>query len=135
MIYRLYGSSYHSVDINFDGKAINEVGFRRNHEESFPADELDSRWKKLETVELTAEANGSVQTETEQQMLDSLKEQLEALEAGLGDGGCLVVENESGHDYPKVRQVTKNVVEEGENRLFFEYSVSPALRVSSYTRL
>jgi hypothetical protein len=40
------------------------------------------------------------------------------------------VDNEQGHDYPKPRQVTKNVIEAGENRLFFEYTMAPPLRLS-----
>lgn len=135
MIYRRYGTSYQSVDLDFDAKALNEIGFRRNRQESFPVEELETRWAKLGTVELTAEAKGSVQTETEQLMLDRLKEQLDALLAELPEGNALVVENESGHDYPKVRQVMKSVVEGGENRLFFDYSMSPPLRVSTYRPL
>lgn len=135
MIYRRYGTSYQSVDLDFDAKALNEIGFRRNRQESFPVEELEARWAKVGTVELTADAKGSVQTETEQLMLDRLQEQLEALVAELPEGHALIVENESGHDYPKVRQVMKNVIEGGENRLFFEYSMSPSLRVSTYRPL
>ena len=36
-VYRLYGSTYQSVDFEFEAKALNEVGFRRNQEESIPA--------------------------------------------------------------------------------------------------
>ena len=135
MIYRRYGTSYQSVDTDCDAKAINEIGFRRNRQESFPVEEFEARWAKVETVELTADAEGSVQTETEQLMLDRLREQLDALLEQLSEGNALVVENESGHDYPKVRQVMKSVVEGGENRLFFVYSMSPPLRVSTYRPL
>jgi len=32
MMLQRYGRSYQSMDLNFDSKALNEVGFRRNHE-------------------------------------------------------------------------------------------------------
>jgi len=132
MIYRRYGQNYQSVDVDFDAKALNEFGFRRNRTDSFPTDELESRYRHIETVELTAEAEGSVQTETQQQMLDRVRQQLEQVVASLPEGGIVIVENESGHDYPKPRQEIKNVVEEGENRLHFVYTMAPNARVASY---
>jgi thioredoxin reductase (NADPH) len=77
-------------------------------------------------------ACGDVQDHTEQQLLDRLQEQIEALVAGLGDGEVLVVENEQGHDYPKTRQQTANVIIEGENRLHFTYTIAPLLRIAVY---
>ncbi len=132
MIYRRYGTSYQSVDIDFDAKALNDIGFRRNRQHAVEADELEGSFTRIETVELTADAEGSVQTETKQLLLDRLLEKLTKLEAGLPEGGLLVVENESGHDYPKTRQATSNEVEHGENRLHFEYTVDPPLRVALY---
>lgn len=132
MILRRYGTTYQSVDIDFDAKAINDVGFRRNRQHSFPAEELDSGYEALETVELTAEAEGHVQYEAKQLLLDRLGEKLEGLVGRLPAGGIVVVENESGHDYPKTRQATKNIVDEGENRLHFLYSMAPPLRVTLY---
>jgi hypothetical protein len=132
MIFRRYGTTYQSVDMDFDAKAINDIGFRRNRERSEPVDDFEGAHDAIETVELTAEAEGPVQYETKQVLLDRLKERLEAVAGRLPDGGALVVENESGHDYPKTRQATKNVVEEGENRLHFAYTMSPPLRVTLY---
>ena len=130
MIFRRYGTAYQSVEMDFDAKALNEIAFRRDREHSMPADELDAKYEAVETVELATEASGSVQSETEQRMLDDLRARLEEMLARLGDGEVLVVENEQGHDYPKPRQQTKNVVVEGENRLHFEYTMEPPLRVS-----
>lgn len=132
MIYKRYGTSYHSVDVDFKAEALNEIGFRRNRQESFPADELDERYRHLKTVELTAEAAGAVQNDTEQLLLDRLKEKLDAALGEAPEGGIAVVENESGHDYPRTRQETKTVVERGENKLHFSYTMSPALRVALY---
>ena len=132
MILRRYGSSYQSVDLNFDSKALNEVGFRRNHEHSTPVDEFDGSYVLDATHELQAEAQGDVQDHTEQELLNLLREQIEALLGGLGDGEVLVVENEQGHDYPKTRQKTDNVIVEGENRLHFTYTIAPLLRMAVY---
>ena len=84
----------------------------------------------VETLELATDASGPVQSETEQRMLDDLGARVNEIVARLGSGEVLVVENEQGHDYPKPRQQTKNVVVEGENRLHFEYTMEPPLRVT-----
>ena len=130
MIFRRYGTSYQSVDMDFDAKALNDVAFRRNRRRAIPVDELETTYVTLETVELLAVAQGQVQYQTKQDLLDRLQAQVEELQGRLAEGGILVVENEQGHDYPKTRQQTKNVVEEGENRLYFDYSMHPPLRVS-----
>ena len=79
MILRLYGSSYQSVDLNFDSKALNEVVFRRNHERSIAMEDFDGSYVLGATHELQAEAQGDVQDHTEQQLLDRLREQIGAL--------------------------------------------------------
>ena len=134
MIYRRYGTAYQSVDIDFDAKALNDIGFRRNRVSAVKVDEFAGSYSPIKTLELATEAEGSVQYETKQVLLDRLREQLESAVADLPDGGIAVVDNEAGHDYPKTRQDTKNVVEEGENRLHFVYSMSPALRITLYQR-
>jgi len=130
MIFRLYGTTYQSVDMDFDAKALNEFSFRRNRERSISADELASGYETVATHEIAEESSGAVQSETEQAMLDKVGARIEAMVAGLGDGEILVVENTPGHDYPKPRQKTGNVIVEGENRLHFDYSMAPPLRVS-----
>jgi hypothetical protein len=132
-VFRLYGSSYQSVGFEFEAKALNEVGFRRDHEASIPADDLGSRYELLETVELVADAEGEVQNETEQLLLDRLREKAEEAIGRLPEGGIAVVENErGGRDQPKPRQKIGNVVERGENRLHFSYTVEPPLRIALY---
>lgn len=134
MIYRKYGTSYQTVDPAFDSKALNEVTFRRNREDAISTDVFESEWTRLAVHELDAEAEGDVQDETEQLLLDRLEDRLREVVAGLGTGQVVVIENEQGHDYPKTRQKISNVVEEGENRLRFNYTVSPALRAAVYAR-
>jgi hypothetical protein len=130
MILRRYGTSYQSVDINFDSKALNEIAFRRDHERSVAVDELETEYERVASHELVAEAEGSVQDETEQTLLEQLAARLRALDSALGAAEVLVVENDQGNDWPKTRQRTSNVIVEGENRLHFHYAVAPPLRVS-----
>ena len=132
MILRRYGTSYQSVDLNFDSKALNEIGFRRNHEHSIAVEDFDGSYALGVTHEVQAEAEGDVQDHTEQHLLDRLQEQIEALIRELGDGEVLVVKNGQGHDYPKTRQQTANVIVEGENRLHFTYTIAPLLRIAVY---
>ncbi|MGD8320018.1 MAG: hypothetical protein PVJ02_06175 [Gemmatimonadota bacterium] len=134
MIFKRYGSTYQSVDPYFESKALNEVGFRRDREKSLSAEEFEAGYELLSTHDLTAEADGPVQDHTEQLLLDRLEERMLELEGGLEADCVLVVENGDGHDYPKTRQKTRNVIEEGENRLHFIYTVSPPLRMGVYRK-
>ena len=133
MIFRRYGNTYQSVELNFDSKALNEIGFRRDRVESIPAEELEGFEKKL-SHELVAEAEGSVQDETETLLLQRLAEQLLAVDRNLGEGEILVVENDQGNDWPKTKQKTTNVIVGGENRLHFTYSIAPPLRATVWRR-
>ena len=46
----------------------------------------------------------------------------------------LVVESREGADYPKTRDKKKNVVVDGENRLYFYWRIEPALRLGVYKK-
>lgn len=132
-VYLRYGNNFQSVSFEFEAKALNEVGFRRDRESTFPVDDLVEGYDLIETVEMTAEAEGDVQSETEQLLLDRLKEQAQAAVDSLPEGGIAVVANErGGRDQPKPRQTIGNVVVEGENRLHFTYHVDPPLRLELY---
>ena len=132
MVFRLYGTSFHSVELNFDSKALNEVGFRRDHQRSIGVDVFRSEYELVETREIAAEAQGDVQDQTEQQLLDKLERAVDALSSDLEKGEVLVIENEQGRDYPKTKQQTSNVILDGENRLHFFYTVAPPLRIARY---
>ena len=132
MIFRQYGISFQSVDLNFDSKALNEVGFRRNHQRSIGSDDFRSGYELVEIHEIFAEAEGDVQDYTEQQLLDKLENEVDALSNSLGEGEALVIENEQGRDYPKTKQQTSNVILDGENRLHFFYTIAPPLRIARY---
>jgi hypothetical protein len=134
MILRRYGNAMHSVALNFDSKAMTEVGFRRDHELSVPVDEFTQSYTRGNTAELTAETEGWVQDEVEKNVLVQLEKKIRELESQLGDGAVLVVESEQGVDYPKTRTEQKTVVERGENRLYFTVRVHPPLRISQYRK-
>ena len=113
MILRKYGTSMQSVELNFDSKALTEIGFRRDHAHSIPVEEF----------------------ETEQRLLDHLEAEIQGLMDSLGEAEVLVVESQAGVDFPKTRHKSRVVVEGGENRLFFSAWVEPPLRMGRYRKV
>lgn len=138
MILRCYGASVQSVDLNFDSRALTEIGFRRNQELAQPADAFRDGYERLQEQELFADAEGFVQDEVERELLSDLEAQVVRLESGLGPGEVLFVENEQGVDHPKTRTETRtetrNIVVDGENRLHFTSTMQPPLRLGVYRR-
>lgn len=135
MILKRYGSSVQSVETNFDARALTEIGFRRDQRLSMPAEAFESGFEKVDERALTASAAGPVQDEAEEALLADLEEQLAAWLGELGEGEVLLVESEQGQDYPKTRCQQKTVVEQGETRPHFQFTVDPALRLARYRRL
>lgn len=133
MIFRKYGSTLHSVEPNFDARAMNEVGFRKNGEREIPWEEFQQKYERSAGHELTGEAGGSVQNEAEEGVLRQVREQLDGILAGLSEGAVVLVESEQGKDYPKMREKVSNVVVGNENRLHFDRTIDPPLRVAVYT--
>lgn len=134
MILRRYGDSMHSVEVNFDSKALNEIGFRRDRELAIPVETFERSWAQTEERGLTARAEGSVQDEVEQRLLQDLEAQIRGMEGELGEGEVLVVLSEQGVDYPKTHTDQKTVVEQGENRFYFHLEVDPPLRIGRYRK-
>jgi hypothetical protein len=134
VILRRYGDSMQSVELNFDAKAMTEIGFRRDRELSEPFESFEAAYRQVESWELTAETEGYVQNEVEKELLQQLEAQVRELEGRLGDDEVLVVLSQQGVDYPKTRTEQKTVVEEGENRLYFFLRVEPPLRIARYRR-
>ena len=79
MIYRQYGTAYHSVELNFDSKALNEIGFRRDREATLPTEELDA----FETVDTCLDVFASA--------WDTMTVQAQRMEAAI-DAGTLATE-------------------------------------------
>ena len=132
MILRRYGTTIQSVKTNFDSKAFTEIGFRRDHAFSASAEDFLARHERISEHVLEAESEGAVQDEVESMMLQQVLDQLLKLEAESADDEFVVVESEQGQDYPKTRTQQKNVIVNGENRLYFYSSVSPPLRVAVF---
>ena len=132
MILRRYGSTFQSVQTNFDSKAFTEIGFRRDHAYSGSVDDFLARHERISEHVVEAESDGNVQDEVESAMLQQLVDQLMKLDAELTDDEFVVVESEQGQDYPKTPTQQKNVVVDGENRLHFCSTVSPPLRVAVF---
>lgn len=134
MLARRYGVTVQAVEPNFDARAMNEIGFRRTGAWSIPTSELEADYERVRGIELTAAAEGDVQGEAEERMLASLEEQLRQHLAELGEGELLLVESEPGKDYPKTRERTTTQVIQGQNRLYFEWTIDPPLRLGVYRR-
>lgn len=134
MILKRYGDSMQSVELNFDSKALTEIGFRRDRELAVPIADFEGTYEQVESHELAAQTEGYVQDEVEKALLQALEEQIRALEASLSEDEVLVVLSEQGVDYPKTRTEQKTVVEEGENRLYFFLRVQPPLRIARWRK-
>lgn len=134
MILKLYGTSYHSVDPNFNSRALTEIAFRRNRAFSIPVEDFEASYEQVVERALTAETEGEVHDHAEAELLAKLEEELESLLSGLGEGEVLVVESREGEDHPKTRDKKKNVVVDAENRLYFYWWVDPPLRMGVYRK-
>lgn len=133
-LFRKYGTNVQSVEIDFDARAMTEIGFRRDRKESIPLDELEAGFELVETRELQATSEGPVQYEAEVEILAKLEAQLRSLHGDLGDDEILVMLNEQGVDYPKLHDRKRGVIVDGENQLYFYWSVDPPLRMARYRR-
>ena len=132
MILRRYGTTIQSVEAHFDSKTFTEVGFRRDHAYSCATADFFDRHERDSEHLLEAESEGDVQDEVESAMLGKLLDQLEKIEGDTAEGEFVLIESEKGEDYPKTRTRQKNVIIEGENRLYFYSSVSPPLKVAVF---
>jgi hypothetical protein len=134
MILKRYGDTLHSVELNFDSKALTEIGFKRDRSFSLPSSELASTYDSAQTYELAAKSEGWVQDQVEHQLLRDLEHQVAEIQKAAGPDELLVIESEQGVDYPKTRTEQKTVVVEGENKLYFYIRIEPPLRISRYRK-
>ncbi|MEX0891375.1 MAG: hypothetical protein WEB88_04335 [Gemmatimonadota bacterium] len=132
MILRRYGTAYHSVEPDFNSKAMNEVGFRRDGTLSIPVEEFEEGFERRDGGEITGKSEGDVQIEAEERLLEQLLADLRALEEQVPEGGYLVVESETGKDWPRLRSTQRTTVVGHENRLHFTWGVEPPLRAAVY---
>ncbi len=131
MILKRYGSKLHSVQPDFDSRALTEIGFRRDRTRSVGAEEFAREYEAVENLALTADAEGPVHDRAERELLLGLERELRRVEADAGDG-VVVVETAQGVDYPKTRDRKRNQIREGRNRLYFHWTIDPPLRVTVF---
>lgn len=132
MLLRRYGNRLHSVQPDFDARALTEITFRRDRKASHDGEDFGTRFEKVDELSLTAESEGRVQSEAEDQVLERLESKIIEAVGGLGSDEILVVENEQGVDYPKLRDRKQGIIVDGENRLYFQWRVDPPLRLGRY---
>ena len=132
MILKRYGETVQSVELNFDSRAMTEIGFRRDRKLSMPSEEFAERYEAVETLEFTADADGAVQDEAERAVLSALEEQVRALEGKLDESQVILIESAQGVDYPKTRDRKRNEARDGEIRAHFHWTIDPPLRVGVY---
>ena len=113
MILRRYGTALQSVELNFDSKAMTEIGFRRDQELSISHEQFQQSYSRSQSHELTANTEGYVQDEVERTALKELESRIRELESQLAKDAVLGVESEQGVDYPKTRTEHKTVLEGG----------------------
>jgi len=134
MILKRYGTSYQSVQPNFNSRALTEVAFRRDKALSVGVEEFETSWEQIREHSLTAETEGDVHDVAENELLKKLEAGLRALLEELEEGQVLVVESQEGEDHPKTRDKKRNVVVDGQNRLYFHWWIDPPLRVGVYRK-
>ena len=132
MIAKRYGKSVQSVNPEFDAVAMNEIGFRRNQEWSTETETFMATYERAAEHLLTASTEGDTQHDVETALLAALLGDLRRLEAQAATGDVLLIENESGVDYPRLHSTQRTVVVGFENRLHFTYTVDPPIRVAVY---
>lgn len=132
MIFRRYGKSIVGVTPNFDARALTEISFTRTGDEAVTAEEFEERYRRSDGRELTARSEGEIQGEAEVEVLRDLQLQLEALDREAGDRAVLLVENQPGHDQAKTRCAQTTKVVGVSNRLHFEFSIDPPLKIGIY---
>src|SRR4051812_48696397 len=99
MIVRRYGSKVHSVEPDFSSVALTEIAFRRDHEWSLDAAEFDAAYERVDVQEFTASGAGDIQTNVENEVLQTLLADLHSLESAAAEGDLLMVENELAKDF------------------------------------
>jgi hypothetical protein len=91
------------VALDFDPAAMTEVGFRRDGEREWDADEFLAQHHKVREEEIIAEHSDVVQERAEREMLQALKAKFNAIHDSLDEGQLLSIESRAGVDHPRTR--------------------------------
>ena len=103
MIIRRYGTRFHSVSLDFDPAAMTEVGFRKDGEREWNADEFLAVYHLVRETEIIAESSDPVQEKAEREMLEALEAKFNEIHDALGEDQFLSIESKTGVDYPRTR--------------------------------
>ena len=103
MIIRRYGNRFHSVSMDFDPAAMTEVGFRKDGERDWNADEFLAVYQLVREEEIIAESSDPVQEKAEREMLESLAAKFNEIHDALEEDQFLGIESKTGVDYPRTR--------------------------------
>ena len=134
MILKRYGTSYQSVETNFNSRALTEIAFRRDRDFSIPTEEFDAAYERVDERVFSPQTEGDVQDAAEEALLKALDAEIASALGALKEGEVLVVESREGEDYPKTQDRKQNVVVDGENRLYFYWRVQPPLRLGVFRK-
>lgn len=129
MIIRRYGSKYHSVTLDFDPAAMTEVGFRRDRQHEWDAEEFEAEHELVREEEVIAEASDDVQERAERAMLEDLEAKVRAIHDSLEEGQYLAVRSEQGKDYPRTRYDRSTMGNQA-----FTYTLDRPLRLGVWAR-
>lgn len=129
MIIRRYGTRFHSVSLAFDPAAMTEVGFRRDGNQEWDAEEFLAGHEMIREESVMAEASDVVQEAAERVMLGSLEQKVNEILAALEDGQFLSVESKVGVDYPRTRYDRPTT---GERE--FTYTLDKPLRLGIWAK-
>lgn len=132
MLLRRFGTTMHSVTPDFDSRAITEISFRRDGAFSISVEEFEEAYEKVDEEEVSGTTEGPVQSEAEGALLEQLEERISELLDELEGEEVLLFLNETGVDYPKMRDRKEGVIVEGENRFRFHWRVEPPLRIGRF---
>jgi len=131
MIFRQYGSKYHSVTPNFDPRALTEVGFRRDGQTSLSLEEMAEGYEEVRGSELSAQATAPNLHDAEQSVVRDMEAQVLEMVAGLAPEEILVIGNRPGVDHPKSHHERTNSTEGGRG---YRAWVDPPLRITVFRR-
>src|SRR5687768_473708 len=110
MITKRYGKKIETVTPDFNPAAMNEISCRRDNAWSEEVEAFNEAYERTGEQNLTASSEGDMQKDVESTLLSTLLGDLRALEAAQPEGSVLMVENESGVDYPRLHSTQRTIV-------------------------
>jgi len=108
---------------------MTEVGFRRDGNQDWDAEEFEELHELLREEEVIAEATHLVQDTAEREMLAALERMVHELHDALDEGQYLSIESKGGVDHPRTRYDRST---KGERE--FTYTLDRPLKVGIWAK-